>query len=251
MLIKYQIRNNFTTSSAQTFTVSGGSFTDAYKSIVLPISMNFFPVDYGEDISNMVSQERKKAINPYFDAETTKYISEDELRINFKFWNGQVWESSYDAAGFTSDDVRLRKNGFKKSFFRLYFYDSNSGETSNLIFTEDLDVGETKEPIISFNNLYWLRNDKFFVDSNENRVVYMEARFFDAKTGKILKFINLPSSVTNSNTPVSIVEYSAPINRGWRTVPIIIKNPKLNGGKYNFIPFNGSFLITLSQLVML
>ena len=247
MLIKYQIRNDFMTSSAQTFTVSGGTITGAYKSIVLPIEMNFFPVDYGEDVSNTVLQERKKAINPYFDAETTKYTTEDELKINFKFWNGQSWDSSYIAAGFSNEEIILRKNGFKKSFFRLYFYDSNSGETSNLIFTEDLDVGETREPIISFNELYWLRNDKFFIKNNEDRTVYMEARFFNAKTGKILKLINLPTSI---NGPISIIDYSDPNNRIWRTFPIIIKNPKLNGGNYNFKPFNNSIMITLSQLTM-
>jgi hypothetical protein len=155
--------------------------------------------------------------------------------------------SEYTDAGFTETDVRIKKNGFKKSFFRLYFYDSNSGDTSSLIFTEDLDIGETSKPKIIFNSLYWLRNDEFFIKNNTNRKVYMEARFFNAKTGKVLKFINLPGSVT---LPLAIQDYSDPNNRDYRTFVLEILNPKLNGGYYNFKPFNGSNSITLSQLVM-
>jgi hypothetical protein len=75
----------------------------------------------------------------------------------------------------------------------------------------------------------------------------MEARFFNAKTGKVLKFINLPSSV---NLPLSIQDYSDPNNRDYRTFILEILNPKLNGGYYNFKPLNNSNSITLSQLVM-
>lgn len=252
MLIKYQLRNNFSVSTAQTITVSGGTLTDASKFINLPISLDFFPVDYGDNINKLVDEETKKAINPFFDAETTKYTYSDSnvgnnLTITFKFWNGQSLGSTYIDAGFTETEVRIKKNGFKKSFFRLYFYDSNSGDTSNLIFSEDLDIGETTEPIINFNSLYWLRNDDYFIKNNSNRKVYMEARFFNAKTGKVLKFINLPNSI---NMPLSIENYSDPNNRGYRTFTIEILNPKLNGGYYNFKPFNGSSSITLSQLVM-
>ena len=252
MLIKYQLRNNFSVTTAQTITTTGSTLVGATKSIVIPINLDFFPIDYGDNINKFVEEEVKKNVNPFFDTETTKYIFPDstvgnDLTINFRFWNGSSLGSEYTDAGFTETDVRIKKNGFKKSFFRLYFYDSNSGDTSSLIFTEDLDIGETTKPKIIFNSLYWLRNDEFFIKNNTNRKVYMEARFFNAKTGKVLKFINLPSSV---NLPLSIQDYSDPNNRDYRTFILEILNPKLNGGYYNFKPLNNSNSITLSQLVM-
>jgi len=245
MLIKYQIRNNFVTSTAQTVTTTGTTLTGAYKSIVVPVGNTFLPVDYADDVNRFVTAEVKKSINPYFDGETTKYIYTDkDLSINFRFWDGNSLLSTYAAAGFTQNDVLLRKNGFRKSFFRLYFYDSNDTENSELLFTEDLDVGETREPKISFNELYWLRNDPFFINNNSSRTVHMEAKFFNAKIGKILTFINIPSAYGE----IDIADYSA--NPTWRRVPILIKNPKLNFGYYNFLPNSGSNEILLSQLVI-
>lgn len=263
MLIKYTIQNTFQTVTGQTFTVSGDT-VGPYKSINLPIPMEFFPIDYSEDIQKIVESEREKAINPTFDAETIKYKYREEnniavnsgkgLLIKFRFWNPNTYNYvvDYTAADFNSLDINKKRNGFKKSFFRLYFYDTNSGETNNLIFTEDLDVSETVQPIISFNGLYWLRNDEYFLNNNNNRVVYMEARFFNAKTGKVHRFINTPITIT---TPISITQYSNVNNRSWRTSAIELVNPKLNNGNYNFKPYipfgaNTSTVITFSEFMM-
>jgi hypothetical protein len=245
MLIKYQIQNSFIKTTGNTIVVSGGTFTEDYKSIVIPIGMTFLPVDYAEDVNKVIETEVKKAINPYFDAETTKYIYPDkDLTIEFRFWDSVGFFSDYVSAGFNETDIRIRRKGFKNSFFRLYFYDSNDTENSELLFTEDLDVGETKKPKIDFNELYWLRNDDFFIKNNTNRTVYMEAKFFNAKIGKILTFINLPLQYGQ----IDISDYVNNLN--WRRVPIVIKNPKLNTGYYNFSPNNGSNNILLTQLVI-
>jgi len=258
MLIKYQIRNNFQTTTAQTVLFSG--VTNTYKSINIPINTEFFPIDNGETIQNIVSQEEKNAINPTFDGETIKYTfnnisanSNQGLLVQFNFWNASAstYDISYSATGFTTLEVNKNMNVFKQSFFRLYFYDSNSGDTNNLIFTEDINVFDTTKPIIPFNRLYWLRNDDYFVKNNTNRTVYMDARFFNAKTGKVNRFINpnLPA------TPLSVISYSDPNNRSWRTSEISIINPKLNNGNYNFNPIvpsgaNTPMVITLSEFIM-
>jgi hypothetical protein len=274
MLIKYQIRNDFKTITAQTITVSGVtnvaqtvsiSATTASKFIQVPIVTEFYPVDYGEDLMDIVLAEREKAINPTFDAETTKYIynnplvnNNQGLLLQFRFWDDTTssYSLSYTPQTFTSLDINKNRNGFKKSFFRLYFYDTNSGDTNNLIFTEDLNVYATEKPVIPFNRLYWLRNDDFFVKNNTNRTVYMDARFFNAKTGKVVKFINIPAPPIPSPTvPLTPTDYSNPSNRDWRTSGINILNPKLNNGNFNFnpiVPFgsNTPTIITLSELVM-
>lgn len=263
MLIKTQIRNNFPISTAQTVTVSGGT-TVSSKSIFLPISTNFFPVDYGEDLQDIVLEEREKAIGKPFDAETVKYVypnpaanNGNGLMIQFRFWNtiSNTYTTSYTAAEFTNLEITKNRNPFKKSFFRLYFYDSNSGETNNLIFTEDLNIFNTTNALLPFNRLYWLRNDEFFNNSNNNKTVYMDASFFNAKTGKITRFINPNPSGSPPSGPLNILQYSDPINRDWRTSAITIINPKNNNGLYNFtpqVPFgaNQVSVITLSEFIL-
>jgi hypothetical protein len=264
MLIKYQISNRFLTNTAQTITVSGGTIT-SYKSITIPIETQFYPIDYGDDLQDIVLEERKKAINSEFDAETIKYTylnntanNGNGLLIQFRFWNttSSTYTTSYTTADFTDIEIKKNRNPFKKSFFRLYFYDSNSGDTNNLIFTEDINVFDTTTAILPFNRLYWLRNDKDFISSNNNKTVYMNASFFNAKTGKITRFINPSPSGNPPNGPLNILQYSDPVNRDWRTSAITIVNPKINNGLYNFTPLvpfgaNQTSVITLSEFVML
>lgn len=264
MLIKYQISNKFLTTTAQTVVTSG--ITTLSKAIVLPIPTEFYPIDYGEDVQDIVLAERKKAIGEPFDAETIKYVYPNinvnngkGLLMQFRFWNttSNTFTTSYSAADFSNIEIVKNRNPFKKSFFRLYFYDSNSGETSNLIFTEDLDVYATTEAVIPFNRLYWLRNDKDFTGNTNNKIVYMNASFFNAKTGKIHRFINTnvsgpPSFVTG---PINIQQYSDPANKDWRTSAIAIINPRVNNGFYNFTPLvpfgaNQVSTITLSEFIM-
>lgn len=262
MLIKYQIRNNFQSLTGQTYTVSGGTDGGLYKSLTIPISMEFFPVDYGDDLQDIVIEERKKAINPTFDAETTRYKYANDLAnlgkgmmIQFRFWDASAstFSTSYIPAGFDNLDISKRRNGFKKSFFRLNFFNSNSADTSSLLFTEDIDVDDTTQPMMPFNRLYWLRNDEYFVKNNNNRIVYMNASFFNAKTGKIQRFINTPTSITS---PLTITQYSDITNREWRTSAVELINPKLNNGEFNFrpyVPFGANTLttITLSEFIMI
>ena len=101
MLIKYQIRNNFER-------VSGSTQVGLSKAISIPINMEFLPVDYGEDVQDIVLAERQKAINPIFDAETTRYTysntlanSGKGLMIQFRFWDltASTYNFSYNSAG--------------------------------------------------------------------------------------------------------------------------------------------------------
>lgn len=263
MLIKYTIQNSFQEITGATTTLTGGTTNQLYKSILIPIGQNFYPVDYSDDVQKLVEQEVNKAVNPIFDAETIKYNfnnltanNNKGLEISFIFFSGGSNNSQsgidYKIAGFSETDITKNKNGFKKSFFRLYFYDTNSGDTSSLIFTEDIDVDYTTTPKFSLNRLYWLRNDQYFVDNNTNRVLYMDARFFNAKTGKVHRFINPPIGTT---LPIDILDYSKPTNRGWRTSRIEFINPKNNNGNYNFlvtpnVGANTNNTITMTEFIL-
>jgi hypothetical protein len=263
MLIKYKINNNFTTNyTGSTVTVNGEEeLLTQSKFLTLPVNLSFSPVDYGDDINILKLKEREKSLNNVFDGETIKYVFRNNtsnnnrgLLIKFRFWDifTSSYSFSYNPAGFTQQEIDKKRNPFKKSFFRLYFYDSNSGDTNNLIFTEDLDVFETETPIMSLNRLYWLRDDVFFRNGNTNRTIYMDARFFNAKNGKISRFINIPLSV---NSLININQYNNLSNRDWRHSAIEILNPKLNNGEYNFRPLipygaNTTDTITLTEFIM-
>ena len=57
----------------------------------------------------------------------------------------------------------------------------------------------------------------------------MEAKFFNAKTGEVVRFFNPPSS---QGTPVKMNVLAN--NNDWRTSKMIILNPSNNNGYYNF-----------------
>ena len=134
----------------------------------------------------------------------------------------------YISFGFNSGDYI--KNNFNKSFFRLYFYDSIDVTTQNLLLTEDINISGSVEPKFDFNRLFWLKNDDLFIDSNNSeRIVYMTANFFNAKNGKVYRFINPP---TTQSQPLDINVLNQ--NPEWLSVPVKIINPKTNGGKYQF-----------------
>lgn len=271
MLIKYSINKSFQTVTGQSITVSEENINVNSKYISIPLNMGFIPTDYSDDISDLVVEERKKAItdkkspNKPGDLETIGYkfentsLNNDQgLLIQFRFWNTNSYSNSYAAVGITSADTKDNSNAFKNSFFKLNFYDSNTGETNNFIFSEYINTFDSTKPTFKLNTLYWLRNDEYFMDNNTNRTLYMSAKFFNAKNGKIHTFINLPISLsfgTAPNIPINIQTYSEPANRGWRYSPIEFINPKLNNGKYNFrvvpgVGGNTQGVITMSEFIL-
>ena len=79
----------------------------------------------------------------------------------------------------------------------------------------------------------------------------MEARFFNAKTGQVQTFYNLPITFT---TPIGISPYSSVNNRGWRTSPIQIINPNNSVGEHRFKPLvaggTNTTTITMSEFIL-
>jgi hypothetical protein len=255
--------NNQLTSGATTTLVNGNETStnsvtfdqQVYsKRITIPIELKFEPMDNSDKIDSWVNSETQNVINKILDGEKIKYISTNkDLTINFRFLNKNTntYTTDYSGGGFTLPD-EYKLNRFKKSYFRLYFYDSNDGEKSNLLFTEDLPVIENTEAVFPLRRLYWDRDDKIMSNTLTNRVIYMDARFFNAKTGQVHTFYNLPTSNT---TPIGITTYSDQNNRSWRTSPITLINPNSRGGEFRFTPNNGvggthSHDITLSEFVL-
>lgn len=268
----YQIKisnrfSNQVSLTATTITERDSSFTandsnlNSYKTFSIPLNLDFTPIDYSEQINDIIVQGRENSINSVIDYEKAKYNYTDVngIPINFRFYNKNTsgFTISYTPIGFSTLND-FKSNGFKKSYFRLYFYDSLDTNTRNLLFYEDINVYDPQTvqnvlftpPVIVLKRLYWYRMDDFFMESTQNRTVYMTARFFNSKTGKIHNFVNTPISI---NTPPTIELFSSNIN--WVASPIRIINPKNNGGYFNFkqinqTPLNGSntsLSITLTE----
>jgi hypothetical protein len=234
---------------------SGGTINTAFnfKNITFPIEVNFDVTDYGDEINNFVKSEQKKAINKIVDYERVRYTSEPYPSIGLKFrffdkdntqYDDNNLTGGYTLAGFNEDEIN-KKNNFKKSYFRLYFFDSNDTMSQNLLLTEEIDVFQSKKPEFNFSRIFWLKEDELFLNGNNNRIVYMEARFFNAKTGRVHRFMNPPSSIVNP-IPISNLKN----NQEWKTSQILIFNPKNTNGVYKFKTVNGVGANTQNTITM-
>lgn len=227
---------------------------DSDVNISLPMSMFHTPIGMGESINRLVNEETNGRITPYQDNEQIAYKSTElnGFTINFRFFNEDTgeFEQSYSPAGF--DVVNgLNRNSFIRSFFRLYFYDSNEFEKRNLVLFEELDVVGTTQPRVNLKKIFWFRNDLEFNETENNKTFYVIGRFFNALTGKVHDFMNLPLNITS---PITITQFSQ--NSDWWSSPILLINPNNNNGNYNFslIPFVGANTtnqITLTEQVIL
>jgi hypothetical protein len=256
------IKNNiFIPISTNNFISSGTTIVPNlnYKNINIPFEIDFDVVDYSDDIQGFIGKEIKKNTNKIIDGERIKYISEtfpNTVKIKFRFYDkdNELFDDTnlnggYNLAGFIDDEIN-KKNNFKKSYFRLYFFDSNDTKTQNLLTTEDIDVYGSLKPDFIFDRIYWLKNDELFLDTLDDRLIFMEARFFNAKTGRVHRFMNTPNVIT---TPISISNFSN--NLEWKSSQLLIINPKNNNNNRYFriipgIGANTTNEITLTEYIL-
>jgi len=231
---------------------------ELFKNITIPINNNFNQVGQEVELDWWVKKQTKKVINTVLDGEKVKYLSNvyPSIGLKFRFYdksNGSFDDNSltngYISCGFLQEEINI-KNSFKKSFFRLYFYDSDNIRSRNLLLTEDIDVFGSEKPEFNLSRIFWFKEDELFRDTMDDRFIYMEARFFNAKTGEVVRFINIPSNI---GTPLPISTLSN--NNSWRSSKMTILNPKNNNGFYNFktvpnIGANTNTTITLTQYTL-
>lgn len=240
--VKTQVQGSaifYTQKDKNSLLISSGTTVNPdlnFKNIIIPISNQGNAMDYSDDIGGWVDGEVKKNINPIYDGEKVKYKSKNEKRfqtIKFLFLKPNTFnnfQDSYENCGFVTED--FLKNRFKKSYFRLYFFDSNDIKTQKLLLTEDISVNGTTTPSFDFNRLFWLKNDELFLNTNNDRVVYMTAKFFNAKTGKVHRFISPPWWLPQFVIDINDLKQ----NPKWLSASIKIFNPSNNNGRYEFQP---------------
>ena len=210
---------------------------DTSSYINIPISMNFSNMGQSDLIErDFINVELEKAINPIIDNEQIrfkpKYSDENINSLTYLLFLNDGTVSTLDELGYNYDDVQFNLNSFKKSFLRLYFYDTEITTNQLLLFKIDLfpeiyeedkiptsnnNVGQVKPlnqinaKLQSFNGNKFLdrSNDGFNIFYFKNEIpkntllnIYMRAEFFNAKTGEVINLIttNDTLDVTDINT---------------------------------------------------
>lgn len=217
--------------------------------INLPVEIDFDLLGRGDLVQQYEDDVLEQVINPIEDFETTRYshklwmtnnnVSKSSTTYKFFFFdrsinvsntvpsNSNLWVNSYNYVAnsvypnysgitFTNKEMFYYANSFKRSFFKLDFYDSNQIENQRLYFTiiiptqqgvvEEVNIGSTSVPrnvdirTPDFNLdytgdkegyfIYWLKGREY-IDINQ---FYMSAKFFNAKVGQFVRMTNRPQA---------------------------------------------------------
>jgi hypothetical protein len=214
------------------FTVPGTN-----QSITIPIEMqwDFLGRDdsidvYQEDVLKIVAGLPEDFEVIRFAHDTYGLSGKTILNYQFYFYSGvpanvtastiSDWTNSYLSEGFTIDDLYYKTKPFKKSFFKLDFYDTTDSVNQVNCFTIILPsyngtfVPTNISPTLINVNLnkpeflldyitspglkttkdgffiYWLKS-KTFIDLD---TFYMSVKFFDAKQGVYVRMMTSPQS---------------------------------------------------------
>jgi hypothetical protein len=190
--------------------------------------------------SEFISVEREKNINDIIDYEKVRFLPSlnsgsivNTIVFNLYFipdisyntnssYEGKGAQppstvhtiSQWGGIGFTQEDIRYRRNKFKKSFLRLSFYDTDEilGQQGPIFIMTLYPQIFGKEPLITdqiqfkrqspivipngFAEGYYLYFYKDLVNLKETYNLYMKAEFLNAYDGKIRKFM-MNSTILN------------------------------------------------------
>jgi hypothetical protein len=101
--------------------------------LTVPVNLTFQNVDQFDIIkTKFVDVEVENSINPIVDYEKVRLIPVDmsdqkvyKIIYKMRFLPNVGVDNYWSDAGFSDDDIKFRKNRWKKSFLRLNFYDSD------------------------------------------------------------------------------------------------------------------------------
>lgn len=215
----------------------------------LPFQVKFENVGREDLLQTYEDDVIKEIINPIEDFETTRYshkvwydnnnVARTRATYSFSFFNrskevknvlnseSNLWVNDYNFVDnsvfpnfsgitFTDKEIYYYANSFKRSFFKLDFYDSMEPENQQIYFTiiiptqqgrfETVDIGtpsvpkvvNVRRPIFDLDYtgdkegyfIYWLKSREYI----PNTEFYMSAKFFNAKEGQFIRMMNRPQS---------------------------------------------------------
>lgn len=207
------------------------------KGLNIPIEMNWDFLGRGMDLDEYQEKTSREVLNLDKDFEVVRFahskntnpnnISATDINYEFNFVSTAVtsaniaqavWGADYRTQGFSARDIYYFSNSFKKSFFKIDFYDSpfQSGQTNYITIILPTQQGLTINANIGYQTnveikvpkfkldfvgdkegffIYWLKNREFL----NIPTLYMSAKFFDAKSGIFIKMMNTQQNQIGSN----------------------------------------------------
>jgi hypothetical protein len=205
----------------------------------IPVEITFDMAGRNDGILEFEKDILQDLINGIDDFETTRFANSEytqlpnktDINYEFNFLDSNVqvtaatasdWSINYNNATFTDSEIYYFANSFKGSFFKLDFYDTKTNENQKAYFSVIIPTqqGLTKVGYLGpLNNqtqvnvkkpkfkldyigadkegffIYWLK-ERDFININE---FYMTAKFFNAKIGQFVRFMNEPQSSFSAN----------------------------------------------------
>ena len=191
------------------------------QSIIIP-SNQMFKTDLGwTDSAEQMEQEiLYEIINPTENYETVRYIhspynqtsavsgttfQQTDIWYSFYFVNASGnYSQNYEEVGITFEENSKMLKQSTESFFRLEFYKTNNDSSPNLtnrrlVFAKNLSLplGErvfyTGSNYRNTENMYffWFTDDSPFSETNiTGNTFYMTAKYYNAKDGSVIDFVN-------------------------------------------------------------
>lgn len=213
------------------------------QQINIPIKIDYDFNGQEDLIAQYENDIAEKLINPIKDFETQRFshstigiATETDINYNFHFFDYSkeinqtnysdyvLWLNSYEfttnptytGESFTKKEIYYNANSFKRSFFKLDFYDTKDSTSQKVYFTViipthqgdtiEQDIGTELIPNIvnikipKFKLDYVGDKEGFFIyftknfDTNAIDTFYVSCKFFNAKIGQFQRFTNIPQS---------------------------------------------------------
>jgi hypothetical protein len=219
-------------------------FNNQAKDLVIPLESSWDFYGQQEGVEKFEESVLEQIINKDQDFEVTRFEHKsyytnvkEETSINYEFWlynptlintNTSIpalsgtWENSYTSK-FLNSDIYYQKSNFKKSFWKLDFYDTPNNinqkayitiilpthqgllQTTQLGFFQNVLIKKPKYVLDYLGDkegffIYWLKK-RNYLDIN---TFYMSAKFFNGNTGQFIRMLNRPQyQLTNTSDPFS------------------------------------------------
>jgi len=223
------------------------TISDLDQQINIPVNIDF-DLNGQEDLIKIFENDViDKVINPIKNFETFKFThnsigdppkSEINYIFNFfdysqgitntSFSDSDLWVNDYNSTtnpdftgqSFTDKEIYYGANSFKKSFFKLDFYDSKNSSDQKNYFTiiiptqqggnvvrnigTELVPNEVKIRIPNFKLDYVGDKEGFYIYFTEDlsliptNTFYMSVKFFNAKVGEFIRFLTSPQSIIST-----------------------------------------------------
>lgn len=176
------------------------------QNIQIPFSENVDFLGIEDDINDFIAEETGLSINEVDDAETFRYLPENLTNsLDVYFIDGGSYGDTptYEAAGFTSDEISSRDEVILRSFYLIQVYDSTVAQNQTLLSTgyyngfnflreNDSSTLYNYNSDDEFSNIYI---PQWFIEAISGvTTIYGKLSFYNAKKGELQLFSHSNSS---------------------------------------------------------